>query len=217
MWLLFLYLKEKNMKTKLILLLFVVVAACSCSKTKVNTVTNTTTVTTIDTPFEAPVKSLFAKGGLIDSLAIYSSTNYELGSEFFTSANGTISQLGCICPTKNKAYRVSLWNFTTNQILATVLVTPTDSLHFFYTGITPVNITANVHYVISVNNSVGGVALPFYLFVQKSTPLNPLPFPYSDGDITFVNSYYEFSATTVFPDLNQNSYVAPADFVFKAD
>jgi hypothetical protein len=205
------------MKTKLILLLFVIVAACSCSKTKVNTVTNTvdTTVTTVDTPFETPVKSLLTQGRIIDSLDLETVSNLELGNEFYASENGTISKLGCICPTKNQAYRVSLWNFTTNNILATVTVTPTDSLHFFYTSITPVTITANTLYMVSINTTVNGSFLPNYFIEQKGDPT--LPFPFSSGDITLLNEYFSFSPITVFPDNNENDFIAPADFVFKAN
>jgi hypothetical protein len=207
------------MKKKLILLLFVVVAVFGCSKTKVNTVTNTvdTTVTTIDTPFETPFKSIFTKGIVVDSLSVVSVGSIEAGTEFFTSANGTISKLGCIAPAKNEPYQVSLWDFSTQEILATVTITPTDSLHFFYTAITPVSITANTNYMISVNTAGNGTSLPFYLLEHTNDP--NLPFPFSNGSVNFVDSWGQLSASVAtFPsDFPGQDFLAPVDFVFKAN
>jgi Domain of unknown function (DUF4082) len=202
------------MKTRLILLLFVVVSIFSCSKAKVNTVTHTvdTTVTTIDTPFETPLKSLLIKSTIIDT-AIDEGTgagDYELGNQFYTSKNGQISKLGCICATKNVPYEVSLWDVTTTNIIATVSITATDSLHFFYANIAPVNITANTEYMVSVHNTAD-----FYLLFNASE--SNLAYPFSDGSITFTASNYSYSLTTIYPSSNYNGYMAPADFVFKAD
>jgi Domain of unknown function (DUF4082) len=207
------------MKTKLIyaLLLVIMISTFSCSKTKVNTVTTTvdTTVNLIDTPSETPMKSLFANGGIVDSLFIGGASPYELGSQFYTSSNGTISKLGCICPTKNIPYQVSLWDVTSTNIIATVTVTPTDSLHFFYANIAPLNITANTPYMISVNTSSGGNAFPYYLIINQT--FTGLAFPFSAGSAVFINSFFATSTTTVYPGTSESDYMAPADFVFKAD
>jgi hypothetical protein len=206
------------MKTKLILLLFVVIAVFGCSKTKVNTVTNTvdTTVTTIDTPFETPVKSLLTKGIAIDSLDIQTGGSLEIGAEFYTSAPGTISKLGCIFPTKNQAYQVSLWDFNTQEILATVAVTPTDSLHFSYTSITPVSISANTNYIVSVNNTVNGSYTPFY--VLDHTVGSSVTYPFANGSVNFVESWVAlFEPITTFPTTSETAIMAPVDFVFKAN
>ena len=109
---------------------------------------------------------------------------YELGSEFYTSDSGVITELGCLCPQKNKTYIVSLWDFNSNALLAQANVTCIDSTHFAYANITTVHITANTPYVISYNNTVGGVEQGYYFPSLKSNVA--LGFPFSDGNVTFV-------------------------------
>jgi hypothetical protein len=199
------------MKTKLFLLSLMVVAALSCSKTKVNTVTVThdTTVTTIDTPFQTPVKTIIARGGFVDTLLGVTDNGYEFGTEFYSSDTGTISQLGAILDTKNTNFTVTLWDVATTSSLATASVTTTDTTVFAYTNIPPVHISANKLYMISYNFGTAPG------FVPVKEPLALLPFPYSVGSITFVGSYDK--STAGFPTTSFNAFITPADFVFKVN
>lgn len=213
----------KILKLKPIFLLssLVVLIAISCTKTKVDTVTNTITDTVInvhhiiDTSLETPVDSIITKFSIIDSLPVYSvgSGSYEIGSEFYASDSGVITKLGCLCPVKNQTYTVSLWDFNSDTLIASANVTCVDSIHFSYASITPVYITANKNYIISYNNTVGGVGQGYYFPSLKGD--STLAFPFSDGSITFVNSYYASSTSSVFPTNLQNDYLAPVDFVFQ--
>jgi len=209
----------KILKPIFLLSLLVVFIAISCTKTKVDTVTNiiTDTIThhIIDTSLETPAYSIIAKFSLIDTLPVFpvGSGSYEIGSEFYASDSGVITRLGCLCPIKDSTYKVSLWDFNSNTLLASANVTCADSTHFSYTSITPVYITANKSYIISYNNTVSGVGQGYYFPSLKSN--SALAFPFSDGSITFVNSYYVSSTSSVFPTILDNNYIAPADFVFQ--
>jgi hypothetical protein len=202
------------MKAKLLILAFLVIAAASCTKTKVDNVTNTVTDTinrtVIDTVLQMPTSSIIAKNIEVDSLPNFSiASAVEFGSEFYASDSGVISKLGCLCVTKDSIYTVSLWDFDSHALVASASITCTDSLHFIYANITPVNISANKHYIISYNTK----GLPFYLAELKGDPT--LAFPFSNGSITFVNSYFAISPTAMFPNNNENDYLTPADFVFQ--
>jgi len=199
------------MKTKLFLLSLVVVAVLSCSKTKVNTVTVThdTTVTTIDTPFQNPVKAIIQQGILVDTIANINAPGTEIGTEFYTSDTGTVSQLGGLFETKNIAYTVTLWDVATTTALAQTSVTTTDTTKFAYAAISPIHLSANKLYIISYNSGAHGT-----LFPSLKVGGN-LSFPYSIGNITFLKSYYINSAA--FPTTEEDNFITPADFVFKVN
>jgi hypothetical protein len=201
------------MKTKLIPVVLLVAIVCSCTKTK--TVTNNVTITDTVTAIETPAYSIITKFSIVDTLPVFpvGSGSYEIGSEFYASDSGVITKLGCLCPVKDSTYKVSLWDFNSNTLLASANVTCADSTHFSYVSITPVYITANKNYIISYNNTVGGVGQGYYFPSLKSQ--NPLAFPFSDGSITFVNSYYVGSTSSVFPTSLDNNFIASADFVFQ--
>jgi hypothetical protein len=203
------------MKSKLLLLFFIVtiLSTFSCKKnTTVTKIIYDTTIT-IDTPYQMPVKTVIKQGILVDSVSYTNgpSTNAEVGSEFYSSDTGTISQLGGLFPVKNKNYTVSLWDVATSTLITSASVSTTDTTQFAYTAITPVHITPNKLYLISLNS---GAADSVNILSQKgNTSFASLSFPYSVGNITFVGSYFTTSAA--FPNLSANSLVTSADFVFK--
>jgi len=203
------------MKTKLILLLLLLVVVFSCTKTKINTVTttinDTTTVTTIDTPFQTPIKTIVAQGILVDTIRTVPATGTEIGSEFYTSDTGTVSQLGGLFIAKNVAFTVTLWDVATESILAQANVTTTDTTKFAYTTITPIHLSANKLYMISYNDGIYNTLLPTLKGASPST----LALPYSVGNVTFVGSFYINSVA--FPSTQQNEFITPADFVFKVN
>jgi hypothetical protein len=200
------------MKIKLPLLSFLIVLIIASSCTKNTTVTHTIydTTTTIDTPFQMPVKGVLDQGILVDTV-IYSaspSTHTEVGTEFYSSDTGTISQLGGLFAVKNQNYTVSLWDAVADTLLTSAIVTTTDTTVFAYQVITPVHISANKLYIISLNSAPSALV---NVIGSKST--STVAFPYSIGNITFVGTYYTTSAA--FPTIPINNFVTSADFVFK--
>ena len=208
-------------KLPYLLLAVTLLFAVSCTKTKVTTVTNTITDTVnhinrdtinntvIDTALQMPVASLLAKNIEIDSLAIFSAFAVESGSAFYASDSGVITKLGCLCLMKDTVYTVSLWDYNSQALLASAQVSSTDSLHFAYTAITPFSVSPNKLYMISYNTK----DLPFYLLELKGDP--DLAFPFSNGNITFTDSYFVSATTSTFPTNNEEDYLTPVDFVFQ--
>ncbi len=127
----------------------------------------------------------------------------NFGYKFYPVISGNVLKLGCRMPV-NGTYEVSLWDFDSKSLLAKVTVTVTSSTDFSYASITPLTITVNKRYVISVNNMSSGIAQPYYqLFKKPTTAINIYPF--TSGNIVIEAPYYKGGATSVMPDLNNTS------------
>lgn len=94
-------------------------------------------------------------------------------------------------------FKVSLWNYSTQELIATTTVNVTDITQFKYNDISPVEITANVRYVISIFLTSG------YAYSKK--PGIPI-YPFTIGSITFEDFRTKNSPTSVFPD-NFDNYI----------
>jgi hypothetical protein len=201
------------MKTKLIPFLLLVIVVTSCKKTK--TVTNNVTITDTVTAVEMPVQSILKKAILFDTDLVVNAGNYEIGAKFYSSDSGVITKLGLRSPIVNKAFAVSLWDVATETLIVTDSITVTDSAQFAYASITPVHVSPNKAYIISYNNTVGGVALDYNVSQSKTT--GGVQFPFADGDITFVSEDELSTSTSVYPTNEYtNSFLATVDVVFQA-
>jgi hypothetical protein len=204
------------MKAKLIPFLLLVVIAISCKKTETKTVTNKVTITDTVTATESPLKSVITQQILLDSVEIDNGGPFEQGNTFYSSEDGVISKLGLISPV-DSTYKVTLWDATADTVIVSANVHCTDSLHFFYTAITPVHILANTLYLISANTAGGGAANNYNFYYYELQTGNPLAYPYAIGDITFTSCIWIAASGTVYPTNNDNYELGDADFVFKAD
>ncbi|HPA35441.1 MAG TPA: DUF4082 domain-containing protein [Chitinophagales bacterium] len=194
---------------KLFLSLFIVAAFISgCKKDEAK-------------PFETPVKASSENKTLLDSAVIFPSfgTNYELGSKLYFTKNGTITKLGCRAGNKG-TFAVSLWDFETNNLLASTSITVTDSMHFTYKSITPVDVTMNKRYVVSMNLTSGGEAKNYWLLYKKNeagTNIIFNVFPVTTGNTVIEDSRYAESSTPVFPGTVNSRWMfsAGADVQFE--
>ena len=116
-----------------------------------------------DTKTENPAKTTISNSLVVDSILAYGTGSYEFGNKFYSSKNGKITQLGCRMPVIGN-YRVSLWDFTTTNLITATTISITDTSQFKYNDISAVDITANTRYVVSINNRSAGVAKKYYLF-----------------------------------------------------
>ncbi len=151
------------------------------------------------TKTENPAKATIEAGLVVDSVkAIGGTTSFEFGPKLYFSKNGKVTKLGCkIANTGN--FRVSFWDYTTKDLIAATTVNITDSTKFTYNDISPIPVTANTRYVISVNNTSGGVAKKYWLYIKKSnTTLNDI-FPFTTGSVTYEKNLYKFTSTSAFP------------------
>jgi hypothetical protein len=204
------------MKTKLIPFLLLVVIAISCKKTETKTVTNKVTITDTVTATESPLKSVITQQILVDSVELDGNGPYEQGNTFYSSENGVVSQLGLISPI-DSTYKVTLWDATADTVIVSANVHCTDSLHFFYTAITPVHILANTPYLISANTAGGGVANNYTYYYYELQTQNTLAYPYAIGNITFTNCLWITASGTTYPIHTESDELGDADFIFKAD
>ena len=173
-------------------------------------------ITDTVTAVEMPVQSVFKKGILFDTVGVYppGSGSYEIGVKFYSSDSGVITKLGVRNPINSK-YAVSLWDVATQDLLATDSIATTDSAQFAYASISPIHISPNKEYIVSYNNTVGGVDLGYNISQSKVT--GDVQYPFSDGDITFISEDELNSTTTAYPaNEYPNSYLATVDIVFQA-
>lgn len=132
---------------------------------------------------------------VVDSVISASTGSWELGQKLFFSKNGKITKLGCkMANTGN--FRVSLWAFATKDLIAATTVTITDSTKFVYNTVSPISVTANTRYVVSVNNTYNGVGWTYYLYIKKSNTTGASIYPFTTGSVTYEALQEQSSATS---------------------
>lgn len=166
---------------------------------------------------ENPMKTTIAQKLVVDSVITQSSGKFEFGYKFYASKNGTITKLGCRMPETGN-YRVSLWDFATKDLISATTVAVSDTSKFTYNDISPVSITANTRYVVSINNTNGGVGKEYYIYFKKSgASFVPNIYPFTTGSITYEDFREIASSISTFPSNLFSTYaiVGPADFQFE--
>ncbi|MDX1955182.1 MAG: DUF4082 domain-containing protein [Chitinophagaceae bacterium] len=184
------------MKKAIILSLALSLIFLSCKKEKTEDPPSGNTETPLKTAVEAKTPA--------DTIYSQANSPANFGFKFYSNTAGTIRKLGCRMPAAGN-YTVTLWDFATGASLAQTTVTVTDAGQFAYSAITPVvAISENTRYVISVNNTIGGVGKPYFqLFKKPNTAINIYPF--TKGRITIEAPLYKGGATPVMPNQNNAS------------
>ena len=172
---------------KLTLLLIVCIALLAGCKKESGPTTKT----------ETPAKTTISNALVVDTGRIANNGSFEFGQKFYVSKNGSVTKLGCKMA-RAGSYRVSLWDFATTNLIAATTVNVTDTLNFFYNSVSGISLTASTRYVISLNNTDGGVNKPYYLY-SKKPGTNNVNYPFTTGSVTYEIGLYSFSTTSVFP------------------
>lgn len=159
----------KNFKISAVL--FLVLAAISCKKEESTTIT------------ENPMKATIAAKTVVDSFYTYQYSDFEAGFRFYPSRDGKINKLGCQMRSKGN-YLVSLWDFTTEALIASTTVNVTDTTSFFYNTISDVPIVANKNYVVSILIPSGNY---YNVYFKKPTVAGASIYPFTKGNITIVD------------------------------
>lgn len=188
----------KNLINLAVLFLLIGITATSCKKDKTN-----------NNPMETNMDAILTRTSYF-AFDEALSKSYEIGFSFSSSKNGKISKLGLKLP-ENGTYKVSLWDFDSEQKLDSVFVTNSDSSKFNYASITPRSITSGKRYVISVNTN--------YKNYFCSTGILVGLFPFTSGSITFFDQRAATLNTDNIPNLyvQTSNYCGIAGFVFQAD
>lgn len=171
-----------------VLFLIIGITASSCNKKETGTSTKT----------ENPAKATIADALVVDTALIQNYGSFEFGQKIFFSKNGNITQLGCKMASKG-TFRVSLWDFTTQNLIVAVPVTVIDTTVFTYNTISSIAVTANTRYLISINNTDGGINKPYYNYIKKSNISSSSIYPFSSGSVTYEGQYAKASQVSVFP------------------
>lgn len=189
----------KNTLKLMTMLCIIALMAISCAKDK--------------TKIENPMQKVVTEKIVVDSSFLFSNNNWEFGEKLYFSRNGKITKLGCMMGNKGN-FRVSFWDEATKNLIAATTVNVTDSTKFTYNSISPVNVTANTRYVLSVNNTDGGNHKLYYVFRKKA---GGNIFPFTSGSVTYEKHHETASSTSVFPLPNlSNSYITGvADLQFE--
>lgn len=165
---------------------------------------------------ENPTKAAIANPALVDSFVLFPSFGsfYESGNKIYFSRNGTVTKLGCRSGNKG-TFTVNFWNFETASLLASANITVSDTLQYVYKNITPITVTANKRYVISMNNNSGGSAKDYWIYYRKSGPgtISPNIYPFTSGSVTYEDVRAKETSTSIFPDFT----ISPWNFICQAD
>jgi len=190
---------------KIIVINFILIgflAACKKDKNPANT--------------ETPAKAAVSNPALLDSFVLYPSFGsfYETGNKIFFLKNGTVTKLGCRSGNKG-TFTVSFWDYETTTLLTSASITVTDSLQYFYKNISPVEVTANKRYVISMNTTSSGSAKDYWIYYRKSGPgtISANIYPFTSGNVTYEDARFKETSSPSFP----NSLLSPWNFICQAD
>lgn len=148
---------------------------------------------------ESPGKVAIQSKLVVDTVGIFNNGSFEFGQKIYFSRNGKITQLGCLMPSKGN-FRVSLWDFTSKDLIVATQVTITDTTTFTYADIADISVTASTRYVISINNTSGGTNKPYYKAYKKPISGSSI-YPFTSKSITYESNQYKVSNVSVFPDL----------------
>lgn len=164
---------------------------------------------------ETPLQSLVYTN-FLDSLRVVNPGSLEIGYSFLTTQDGHITKFGCHMPNKG-TYRVALWDNDSKMYKDTALINVTDSTKFNYVDIKPIQIIANKIYVISINNTFGGIAKEYFVAGKKPNVTFDLPIFYKSTIIAAMR-YIETSELT-FPNKIsiRGTINGIPDFVFVPD
>ena len=157
-------------------------------------------------PSQFPMKTLIENGILDQQSSVNSPNTFEVGYQFKTFKNGKIVSVSIRVPA-NGAYRVSLWNFETQQLLNTQQVQSSNGL-ISTQEISPVQIESSVDYFVSVNTS------DYYVFNKGGDPI----FPSDIGDV-LVKGYGTYLGTNqnLPTSFSTTSYLGMVDIEFVPD
>lgn len=176
-------------------LLFCFVICLGCSKDNNNE--------TPALPSQYPMKTLIENGVLDLNSTINSPNTFELGYQFKTFKNGKIKSVSIRVPS-NDTYRVSLWNFDTEELLLTQEVQSSNGL-ISTKEINPITINSSVNYFISVNTN------DYYAFNKGGAVI----FPTDIGDV-LVKAYGSYLGTNqaIPTTFSTTFYLGMVDFEF---
>lgn len=151
---------------------------------------------------ETPLKTIVDRKAPADTIYQVNATLANYGLKFHSTINGKIKKLGCRMPAAG-TYTLSLWDFSSHNLLAQAQVTITNTNDFAYTAITPGDISDINNYVVSVNSTSGGSVKPYYQLFKKPTPTMSI-YPMAVGKIVIDEPLYKAGANA-FPDYNNAS------------
>lgn len=185
----------KNYITYYFILFLVVFSSCSSDDEA-----------TPEQPAQFPMKSLIESGVLDLQSTVNSPNTFEVGYQFKTFKSGKIKSVSIRVPA-NGDFRVSLWNFDTQNILLTQPITSSNGLISTET-ITPIDIASSVNYFISVNTS------DYYVFNKGGAVI----FPSDIGDV-LIKGYGSYLGTSqMLPNtFSTTAYLGMVDIEFVPD
>ena len=146
---------------------------------------------------EHPMQKITTEKSIVDSFHLFSNNNWEFGEKLYFSKNGKITKLGCMMANQG-SFRVSLWDFTTKNLIAATTINVTDTTKYTYNSVSPIDVTANTRYVLSINNTSGGEQKLYYI-ARKRSNLSGNLFPFTSGSVTYEKHHETNSAISVFP------------------
>jgi Domain of unknown function (DUF4082) len=168
-------------------------------------------------PSENPVASLVADADWVVADAS-NGGKYELGYVFSTTTKGKLTQVAAqmISP---GIYTVSVWDADTKALLRQKSIEQSSPNKFSTATVEDLVIEKDKKYVVSINNTIGGVAKG-YNSVKKKVASATTIFPISKGSIIIQKSVYGNGGTIIFPNVDYsttNAFYGFADITFIPD
>ena len=173
-------------------------------------------VTTPSLTTEHPMQNLLNQTSVVDTNFIFQNGQWEWASKLYFSRNGNITKLGCKLGALG-SYRVALWDFDAHNVIAVTTVSIIDTTQFAYNIISPISVTANTRYILSVNNANGSLAKLYYVYYKKSNVAHANIYPFTSGSVTYESSYGYLGADLHFPTLypSSDAIIGIADLQFE--
>jgi hypothetical protein len=102
----------------------------------------------------------------------------EFGNKITFTKEGKVTQLGALVVKKGNT-KVSFWDSETKSLLASQVVNITDTAKFTYLDISPINVSSNKKYILSITGTSG------YNYRSKNSINNNSIYPFISGSVIY--------------------------------
>ncbi|PIF45560.1 hypothetical protein CLU96_2569 [Chryseobacterium sp. 52] len=178
----------------LLLTLFAVFSIASCSKDDDEPVP-----TPIVYAVENPLDKYHENAGFTATTNFINAGDYEFGLAFSPNVKGRISAINVKLPEVNANLKVTIWDYTTKEIVRTEIVNVSSSNTMISKNIAEIMLEKDRKYLITMNSND---------WYKKNKPDNTnTVYPITAGNIKFLEYRWGGGATQVYPanvSLNYN-------------
>lgn len=148
-----------------------------------------------------PLEGYLAASGFNQRITTFKNDNdYEFGYCFIPTVNGKITSIVAKIPDIHTGMRVTIWDKATAAAIRTELIDVTIAGEVITKAITPLDLTKDKEYVISMNSND--------YYIREKTDQKEITYPVTSGDIKITGYRFTTGVAQTFPSTARLDYYA---------